>query len=146
MSDAAIDIRQATSADALRRCHAVMVQLRPNVDEAAFVAQAQRQAAQGYRVAALEEGGIVRAVAGYRLMETFFSGRLLYVDDLVTDQAHRSRGHGRRLLAWLVDEARRCGCATLELDSGVQRKEAHAFYFRENMRVDSFHFRIRLDA
>ena len=58
----------------------------------------------------------------------------------MTDGAQRSRGHGRALLAWLVQEAKRNGCMERELDSGVQRFDAHRFYFRELMHISSYHF------
>ena len=44
------------------------------------------------------------------------------------------------LLGALRDLARQQDCAWLHLDSGVQRKQAHKFYFREGMTVSSFHF------
>ncbi|MDP3073534.1 MAG: GNAT family N-acetyltransferase [Opitutaceae bacterium] len=56
-------------------------------------------------------------------------GENLYVDDLVTDESGRSRGYGRALLGWLYAEAQAHGCDNFELDSGVQRAEAHRFIF-----------------
>jgi GNAT superfamily N-acetyltransferase len=100
---------------------------------------------EGYRLVALhDDAGTVRAVAGFRCFEMLYVGRLMYVDDLSTDAAARSQGHGRALLAWLKDEARAQGCAQLHLDSGVQREAAHRFYFREGMGVNCLHFRIEL--
>ena len=71
-------------------------------------------------------------------------GRHVYVDDLVTDDDARSRGYGKAMLDWLKAEARRLGCARLQLDSGTQRKDAHAFYLREGLRIEAFHFGIPL--
>ena len=105
-----------------------------------FAAQVRRQQKQGYQIAFIEEDGEVRAVAGYRYLESLFSGKFLYVDDLVTRAQDRSRGFGGVLLDWLFDEAVAHGCARLELDSGVQRAEAHRFYFSKRMTVTSFHF------
>lgn len=133
-------IAPATSDADIHRCFAVMVQLRPHLVAAEFVTQVQRMQADGYRLAFLEADGAVRAVAGYRTYEKLFSGKNLYVDDLVTDATQRSRGHGAALLRWLAGEARRLGCVQLELDSGVQRFEAHRFYFRERMHISSYHF------
>ena len=45
-----------------------------------------------------------------------------------------------RLLDWLAEEAKEHGCGQLHLDSGVQRRDAHRFYFREGMGITSFHF------
>jgi len=44
------------------------------------------------------------------------------------------------LIAHLESVATERGCDTLELDSGVQRQQAHKFYFREGMTIPSFHF------
>lgn len=128
----------------IARCFPVMHQLRPHLIEADFVARVRRMQTEGFHLALLEDGGSVGAVAGYRYQEKLFSGRNLYVDDLVTDAGRRSRGHGRALLAWLVAEARAHGCDQLELDSGVQRRDAHRFYFRERLHISSYHFALAL--
>jgi GNAT superfamily N-acetyltransferase len=133
-------IRPAVTDSDIARCFAVMRQLRPHLVADEFVARIRRMQAEGFHLALLEDKGAIRAVAGYRYYEKLFSGKNLYVDDLVTDTANRSRGHGRALLRWLCDQARTQGCAQLELDSGVQRFDAHRFYFRERMHVSAYHF------
>jgi len=133
-------IRPALTDSDLARCFAVMHQLRPHLVAGEFIGRVRRMQSEGFHLALLEDAGDVRAVAGYRYYEKLFSGKNLYVDDLVTDSAGRSRGYGRALLAWLCDEARAHGCAQLELDSGVQRFDAHRFYFRERMHVSAYHF------
>jgi GNAT superfamily N-acetyltransferase len=134
-------IARAESDADITRCFAVMVQLRPHLVAADFVARVRRMQREGFHLAFLEDdGGTIRAVAGYRTWDKLFAGKALYVDDLVTDTTARSRGHGGRLLAWLADEATRDGCTLLELDSGVQRLDAHRFYFRERMHISSYHF------
>ena len=134
-----------TDAD-VRRCFPVLVQLRPHLDPPTFVADVRRQQEGGYRLALLEDGGDVRAVAGYRVLEMLSRGRFLYVDDLVTDGAARSRGYGDRLFAWLLEQAQAEGCRRLDLDSGVERPAAHRFYFRKRMRIASFHFAVPVDS
>lgn len=121
-------------------CFAVMAQLRPHLKEDEFVGRIRAQQAQGYRLAYLEDAGAVVAVAGFRVMEMLMTGRTLYVDDLVTDPSRRSLGYGKRMLDWLQAQAKAEGCEMFSLDSGTQRQEAHGFYFRERMRVTSFHF------
>lgn len=137
-------IRIAETDQDIRACFPVMRQLRPHLVEQDFVARVRRQGAGGFVLALLENDGEVQAVAGYRLIENLANGRVLYVDDLVTDSNERSRGHGRRLLEWLVERARESGCDTLELDSGVQRHAAHRFYLTHRLEVSSYHFRLRV--
>ena len=122
----------------------VMRQWRSGIAEEDYVATVRRMMDAGYRQVALVEAGKVRAVAGFRIFEMLYAARILYVDDLSTDERLRSRGHGRALLDWLKSEARSNACAELHLDSGVQRASAHKFYFRENLTVNCFHFRCGL--
>ena len=56
----------------------------------------------------------------------------------------RSRGYGKAMLDWLKAQARQLGCERLQLDSGTQRQDAHAFYLREGLRIECFHFGIKL--
>ena len=143
MSESHIGI--ARTAEDIRRCFPVMRELRPHFDDVdKFVERVERQQRQGYLLAFVEAGGEVRAVAGYRFLESLFSGKFLYVDDLVTRSADRSGGFGGQLLDWLIEQARAHGCEQLELDSGVQRFDAHRFYFAKRMKISSYHFAINI--
>jgi GNAT superfamily N-acetyltransferase len=129
----------------IRRCFPVMRELRTHFDDAdKFVERVVRQQKDGYLLAYLEAENDVRAVAGYRILESLFSGKFIYVDDLVTRADDRSRGFGGEIFDWLVEQARQHGCANLELDSGVQRFDAHRFYLTKRMNISSYHFRIEL--
>ena len=135
-------IRTVTEAADLRAAWPVVRQLRPALDEERFVSQALRQIENDdFRATVLyDETGTPRAFAGWRVMEMLAVGRHIYVDDLVTDEASRGRGYGKAMLDWLKAEAERLGCERLQLDSGTHRKDAHAFYLRERMRIEAFHF------
>ncbi|MBN8474215.1 GNAT family N-acetyltransferase [Sulfuritalea sp.] len=100
--------------------------------------------ANGGRMSVATEAQAVRGVAVWRLIENTYEGRRLYVDDLVTDAAHRSRGVGRALFHHLERHARNLQCDVLALDSGTQRTGAHRFYFREGMVIPAFCFRKNL--
>lgn len=142
---ARFDIREIVGDQALHAVWPVVAQLRDHLDEAGFVSQARRQFAEGWHAVAVFQDGAPRAFAGWRVQEMLAHGRMLYVDDLVTDAHVRSGGHGKALLDWLKAEARRQGCRKLELDSGTQRHGAHAFYLRERMRISAHHFSIDLE-
>ena len=143
---ASIEIRDATDADALRAAWPVVEQLRPDFERERYVQHVLRQMqTDGSRATVLYDAGIPRAFACWRVMEMLAVGKHVYVDDLVTDSRVRSRGFGKAMLDWLKDEASRLGCARLQLDSGTFRKDAHAFYLREGLRIEAFHFGIALD-
>lgn len=143
MSSCSIALAE-TDADILR-CFPVMAELRPHLIEADFVRRVRRMQPSGYQLAFLEDDtASVRSVAGFRQMDLLFSGKTLYVDDLVTDAASRSKGYGDQLFDWLVARARAEHCAEFSLDSGIQRVDAHRFYLRKRMKISSFHFSLPL--
>ncbi len=142
-------VRQARNVKEWLRCFPVLRQLRPHLKEKAFLERLRTQTREGYRLAFVDHDGAVAAVAGFRIQNMLHqatTGRMMYVDDLVTAETRRSAGHGAQLLQWLAREARRQRCDALELDSGVQRVGAHRFYLGQGMHISSYHFRLPLRA
>jgi len=97
----------AETYDQIQSCWPVIHQLRPHVLEEGFARRMRELQRSGYKLAYLREGRAVVAVAGYRLVEQLARGRVLHIDDLVTDQQRRGQGFGRQLMQWLLDHARR---------------------------------------
>jgi GNAT superfamily N-acetyltransferase len=124
----------------LLAAEAVHRQLRPQLPSD-YAAKMARVFAGGGRMLIAKSGEQVFGVAVWRATENTFSGRYLYVDDLVTDADTRSRGVGKALLARCEAIARELSCADLVLDSGVQREQAHKFYFREGLTISAFNFK-----
>ena len=134
----------AHTPEQIGRCSSVMRELRPHIQAVDFAARVLHQQKEGYELAFLELDGVVRSVAGFRILNLLFSGRTLYIDDLVTQETDRSRGFGAALFDWLVEHARAQGCERLTLDSGVQRFAAHRFYLNRGMDITSHHFDLKL--
>ena len=140
------EIHLATTPESIARCFAVMRELRTGLSSAEeFVARVQQQQAEGFQLAYLEREGEVVTVTGFRVQHMLATGLTMYVDDLVTGDAFRSQGNGKIMLDWLIEQARERGCTMFSLDSGTQRRDAHAFYLRERMRISSFHFMLPLE-
>ncbi|MDR2365785.1 MAG: GNAT family N-acetyltransferase [Zoogloeaceae bacterium] len=130
----------------LPRAEAAHRQLRANLPPGhdAYRESLARIFADGGQLCLATENNAVKGLALWRVAENTHPGRHLYVEDLVTDAACRSAGVGKALIHWLEDRARALSCAALTLDSGVARKDAHRFYFREGFHIPAFHFRKEL--
>lgn len=140
-----IELFHAETDAAIASTFEVMHQLRPHLVASDYVAQVRAlMESDGLRVLALSDEGVVRAVASYRVMNMLYCGRLMYVDDLVTDERVRSRGYGSQLVARMREEARALGCSEIQLISRVTREQAHRFYFREGFGIECFHFRTQV--
>ncbi len=125
----------ALAYDALR-------ELRPHLTSVEeFVELVRTQRREGYRlVASFDASGQVAAVAGFRHMTNLYAGPHLYIDDLSTLPSARKQGHAGALLRWVDDEARRLGCASVHLDSGTQRHDAHRLYMTSGYVIPAHHF------
>lgn len=122
-------------------------QLRPALD-ADYPAQIERMIPDGARLVQLVDDEAVRAIGLWRVFETSYCGRRLEIEDLVSDEAFRSRGYGASLINWFEGRARAFNCSTLTLISATHRTRAHRFYFRQGFEITAFHFvkSLRSDA
>ncbi len=126
--------------------YVVMRQLRPHLEnEAVYVHMVQSMLGEGYHLVAAFQDGACRGVTGYRIETRLSRGKLMYVDDLVTDENARSGGVGKTLLDWLIQQARQMSCSCVNLDSATHRHGAHKFYLREGFRIGMFNFMLDLD-
>lgn len=91
-------------------------------------------------VVQLHDGDAVRSLAVWRMFQTTYCGLRLEIDDLVTDPACRSQGHGATLLDWLEKKALLLSCSTVTLNSAAGRVNAHRFYIRQRYELLGFHF------
>lgn len=123
----------------LERAEHTHRQLRPQLPRD-YVGTMLRVFPQGGRLAVAVTAEAVVGVVVWRCYENTFSGKFLYVDDLVTKEGYRSLGVGHGLLGHCETIATQLGCAKVVLDSGVQRAQAHKFYFREGYSIGAYNF------
>ncbi|MDG2168420.1 MAG: GNAT family N-acetyltransferase [Opitutales bacterium] len=100
----------------------------------------RRQQKHGYHLVALTDGeNEIAALAGYRFSECLAWGKILYLDDLITDPNKLKRGYASALIDWLEEEGKRNHCDELHLDTGHQRLDAHRLYHKKGWQISSHH-------
>jgi GNAT superfamily N-acetyltransferase len=145
IAPAAITIQVAQDERDLRRCYPIYSELRPKFTLEDFLERVQRlQSTAQFQVIYASDHGNICGVAGFRRLENLALDRFLYVDDLVVGATRRSKGIGAALFAWLEHHARTERCTSVILDSGVQRSDAHRFYFARRMTIAAFNFELPL--
>ncbi|MFP5298332.1 MAG: GNAT family N-acetyltransferase [Actinomycetota bacterium] len=123
-----MEIRRYETDEEFRRAFSVMQELRTHLDEDAFMELVRSMVPEGYELYGLEVDGSIEALAGIAFRTNLYYGRYIWVFDLITRAASRSRGYGERLLGYVEDLGRERGCDVVALSSGVQRTDAHRFY------------------
>jgi GNAT superfamily N-acetyltransferase len=58
------------------------------------------------------------------------AGLVCQLESVRVDSNRRGEGIGATFVSWIVDDARRSGCARVELTSNAQRTDARRFYER----------------
>ncbi len=129
---------EVTDAQLLAAAETVHRQLRTHMP-ADYVARMREVLRGGAEMAVVVEGGEVRGVTVFRILEKTHSGRDLYCDDLVTDETRRSTGVGHALMQYMERIARERECDTFSLESGVQGQRARRVYFPDSLSLTSIH-------
>ena len=122
-----MDIRELSTDADIAAAIPLARQLRDRVREETFIAEVRRQQLEGYRLFGGFEDGRLVCLAGVRRSHTLSRGEHLFVDDLVTTEEARGRGHGGEMLRWVGRRAAEEGIPRVYLDS---RETARGFYER----------------
>ncbi|QXD23221.1 GNAT family N-acetyltransferase [Opitutia bacterium ISCC 51] len=133
-------IKEISTGQELADSFHVMRALRPHLIEDAYIEKVRRQQKQGYHLVALiDEENEIAALAGYRFAEFMAWGKVLYLDDLITDPTKLKRGYAGALMDWLEEEGKRNRCNELHLDTGHQRLDAHRLYHKKGWQISCHH-------
>lgn len=120
-------------------------ELRPHLtDNDSFVKQIQNQQKEGYNVFAVVEDEEIRACIGFRMMTTLAWGKILYIDDLITKEKHRSKGYAKDLLDYAIHFAKQNSCQEVHLDTGYARHAAHKVYLKQGFELTCHHLALKL--
>ncbi|MDZ5607683.1 GNAT family N-acetyltransferase [Bacillus pseudomycoides] len=82
----------------------------------------------------------VASLAGVAVCTNFYNKKHVFVYDLVTAEAHRSKGYGEVLLSYIERWGKEQGCTCIALTSAFPRIDAHRFYEREGYDKVSYSF------
>ncbi|MGG3626500.1 GNAT family N-acetyltransferase [Bacillus gobiensis] len=122
-------IKELKTKAQVAEAYPVMKQLRPHLSEEEYLARVERAAQlMNYRLLALYEEGKPVAAVGFLPRFSINQGDHVWVEDLVTDENHRSKGYGQLLLTEVEKWGIENGLGTISLSSGLQRENAHRFY------------------
>jgi len=132
-------IKIATVAD-VEKLIPVLIELRPHRTPEQLREMMISQINDGFNLVYAGIDTEAFAVAGFRTLDMLFSGKTLYVDDLVTHPMHRKKGYAGMLMKWMIQYAKENGYEHFSLDSGHHRKDAHRLYLNHGLDITAHHF------
>lgn len=129
----------------LSRCYPAFLELRPHLQsKEAFIKQVTQQQKEGYKIYAIQEGEVVVACLGLRILTMLAWGKILYIDDLITRAAVRGKGYGNLLIKHEIKLAQELNCDQVHLDSGYARHAAHRLYINNGFEFNCHHLALKL--
>lgn len=134
-----MDVRIASLED-VDKLIPTLQELRPHRSADELRSMLINQLENGFQVVFIGDENMAYAVGGFRTLDVLFSGKTLYVDDLVTHSMHRKKGYAGMLLKWMIQYAKENGYDHFSLDSGHQRKDAHRLYLNHGLDITAHHF------
>lgn len=114
--------------------------LEPELSVALISARLTEMVGQGYGCAGVFDAERLLGIAGFSTRTHCFSGRVMYVENVVFSPEARNQGAGKVLMIWLENLARELGCEMLTLDAYARNERARAFYARLGYDPRGVHF------
>jgi GNAT superfamily N-acetyltransferase len=141
-----MEIKIAKTSSDILKCFEVMHELRPTLSKENIIELISGMITRGYHLIYIEENNKAVCASGYRFTEHLHWGKAIYVDDLSSLPDTRKKGYARKLLDFIIDEARNNNCAEVHLDSGCNpsRYDAHRLYLRYGFNITSHHFALKV--
>ena len=87
-----------------------------------------------------EEGKALGLINVKMENELHHCAKVLFIKEFIVLPDCRSKGVGKQLFEYTLSYAKECGCIRAELETGMKRVRAHAFYEREGMIKDHFYY------
>lgn len=122
------EIKVLTNEQEWKEAFPIMKQLRFHLNMETYLHSLSTMYEEGYKLFGLYAEKKLVALAGVQILTNFYYAKHVWVYDLVTDAAARSKGYGDKLLAYIEKWGKENGCQTVALSSGQKRVDAHRFY------------------
>ena len=132
--------------DELKKCWEVVKILRPNFNKEKYLRYINEMMREGYQIIAAIINNEIAGYAGFRSMTTLHSGKILYLDDLVTVSKYRKMGIGTKLLQQINVLAKEKNKEAITLDSSIDLTPAHRLYLNNHYAIVALHFKTAIKA
>lgn len=117
----------------LTEFYELLKELRPHLTFDAFRQTFnEAEKTSGYKMVGIEDESGLVALMGYRILHDFVHGKHVYIDDLVSRAASRSKGHGTILLKHAEEIAKENDCTNLRLCTGIENEAGKKLYQKNN--------------
>ena len=84
-------------------------------------------------------------ICGLWVLTKYYVGKHIEPDNMIILDDWRSKGLGKRLMAWVYDYAKSQGCVASELNCYLANPRAQAFWESEGYQKIAYHYKRSID-
>ncbi|MEQ6122960.1 GNAT family N-acetyltransferase [Pseudotenacibaculum sp. MALMAid0570] len=78
-------------------------------------------------------------ISGLWYSTRHYIGKTVEPDHVVIDEKHRNKGLGKKFFQWIHEYTKSKGCEAIELNTYVENRKSHKFYYNEGYEIFGFH-------
>jgi len=93
-----------------------------------------------YECAAMYIDNKLVGVTGLWYTLRHYVGNSVEPDHVIIDEAYRNQGLGKLFFEWIYKYTKNKGCEAMELNTYVENRKSHKFYYNEGFEIFGFHF------
>lgn len=94
---------------------------------------------QNYECIGLYDDGKLIGICGLWYSTRHYIGKSAEVDHVIIDDHYRNNGLGQIFFEWIYSYLRGKGCEGTELNTFVENRKSHKFYYNEGYEIFGFH-------
>lgn len=83
--------------------------------------------------------GELIGISGLWYSTRHYIGKTVEPDHVVIHEDHRSKGLGKKFFEWIHNHVKEKGCEGIELNTYVENRKSHKFYYNEGYEIFGFH-------
>lgn len=84
------------------------------------------------------EGKLI-GISGLWYSTRHYIGKTVEADHVVIDETYRNQGLGKKLFDWIHEYTQSKGCGAIELNTYVENRKSHKFYYNLGYEIYGFH-------
>ena len=84
------------------------------------------------------EGELI-GISGLWYSTRHYIGKTVEPDHVIIDEKYRNNGLGKKFFHWIHNHTQSKGCEAIELNTFVENRKSHRFYYNEGYEIFGFH-------
>lgn len=78
-------------------------------------------------------------ISGLWYSTRHYIGKTVEPDHVVINEEYRNKGLGKKFFKWIHEYTQSKGCEAIELNTYVENRKSHKFYYNEGYEIFGFH-------